>query len=96
MSRTGVRPVPEELDKDGVSVEVVDVPTLVPLDIETIVASVRKTSRAVESFERPPRFIPGAGALPPIKGSRALGTPPYGLERQPSPSGAPPCPPLLR
>ena len=34
--------VAEELDKDGISVEVVDVRTLVPLDVETIVNSVKQ------------------------------------------------------
>ncbi|HEY3260905.1 MAG TPA: transketolase C-terminal domain-containing protein, partial [Pseudonocardiaceae bacterium] len=43
--------IAEELDKDGISVEVIDVRTLVPLDIETIAASVRKTSRAVVLHE---------------------------------------------
>jgi pyruvate/2-oxoglutarate/acetoin dehydrogenase E1 component len=37
----------EELDKDGISVEVVDPRTLQPLDAATILASVRKTHRAV-------------------------------------------------
>jgi len=37
----------EQLAEEGVSVEVVDVRTLVPLDIDTIVNSVRKTGRAV-------------------------------------------------
>ncbi len=36
-----------ELEKDGISVEVVDPRTLRPLDKETILASVRKTHRAV-------------------------------------------------
>jgi len=35
------------LAKDGVSVEVVDIRSLVPLDMETILASVRKTGRCV-------------------------------------------------
>jgi pyruvate/2-oxoglutarate/acetoin dehydrogenase E1 component len=39
--------VAEELAKEGVSVEVVDPRTLRPMDIETIVGSVRKTHRAV-------------------------------------------------
>ena len=43
--------VADELDKDGISVEVIDIRTLVPLDIETIVASVQKTSRAVVLHE---------------------------------------------
>jgi pyruvate/2-oxoglutarate/acetoin dehydrogenase E1 component len=41
----------EELAKDGISVEVVDVRTVKPLDTETIVASVKKTSRAVVLHE---------------------------------------------
>jgi pyruvate/2-oxoglutarate/acetoin dehydrogenase E1 component len=37
----------EEVEKDGISVEVVDPRTLQPLDSETILASVRKTHRAI-------------------------------------------------
>ncbi|MBO9130328.1 alpha-ketoacid dehydrogenase subunit beta [Bacillus sp. 165] len=37
----------EELEKEGVSVEVVDLRTVQPLDIETIIASVEKTGRVV-------------------------------------------------
>ncbi|MDQ0155849.1 alpha-ketoacid dehydrogenase subunit beta [Robertmurraya andreesenii] len=37
----------EELEKEGFSVEVVDLRTVSPLDIETIIASVEKTGRAV-------------------------------------------------
>lgn len=37
----------EELEKEGYSVEVVDLRTISPLDVETIVASVEKTGRAV-------------------------------------------------
>lgn len=37
----------EELEKEGHSVEVVDLRTVSPLDIETIIASVEKTGRAV-------------------------------------------------
>ena len=40
-----------ELEKDGISVEVVDPRTLVPLDEETILASVRKTHRLVVAHE---------------------------------------------
>lgn len=36
-----------ELAKEGVSVEVVDLRTLVPLDVETILGSVRKTGRLI-------------------------------------------------
>jgi 2-oxoisovalerate dehydrogenase E1 component beta subunit len=52
--------VAQELDKDGISVEVVDVRTLVPLDVETIVNSVRKTSRAVVLHEAAKRLGYGA------------------------------------
>jgi pyruvate dehydrogenase E1 component beta subunit len=41
----------EEAGKDGISVEVVDPRTLLPLDEETIVASVRKTTRCVTAHE---------------------------------------------
>jgi len=41
----------EELAREGVEVEVVDLRTLVPLDEETVVASVKKTSRALVVHE---------------------------------------------
>ena len=41
----------EELKQDGISVEVVDPRTLSPIDMPTILASVRKTSRAVVAHE---------------------------------------------
>jgi pyruvate dehydrogenase E1 component beta subunit len=41
----------EEAEQDGVSVEVVDPRTLLPLDEETIVSSVRKTTRCVVAHE---------------------------------------------
>jgi len=37
----------DELEKEGYSVEVVDLRTVAPLDIDTIIASVEKTSRAI-------------------------------------------------
>ncbi|WP_305091223.1 transketolase C-terminal domain-containing protein, partial [Staphylococcus aureus] len=37
----------EELEKDGYSVEVIDLRTVQPLDVATLVASVEKTGRAV-------------------------------------------------
>lgn len=37
----------DELAKNGVSAEVIDLRTLVPLDIDTIVASIKKTNRAI-------------------------------------------------
>ncbi len=41
----------ETLAAEGISVEIVDLRTLVPLDEETILASVRKTSRAIVLHE---------------------------------------------
>jgi len=41
----------EEADKDGISVEVVDPRTLLPLDEEAIVESVKKTTRCVTAHE---------------------------------------------
>ncbi|MBD7966050.1 MAG: alpha-ketoacid dehydrogenase subunit beta [Bacillota bacterium] len=37
----------EELEKEGISAEVIDLRTISPLDIETIMASVEKTGRAI-------------------------------------------------
>ena len=45
--------VAEELSREGVSVEVVDPRTLVPMDAETLRASVRKTGRVVIVDEAP-------------------------------------------
>jgi len=50
----------EEAEKQGVSVEVVDPRTLQPLDEETLVASVRKTNRAVVAHEAVTRMGFGA------------------------------------
>ncbi len=41
----------EELEKQGVSVEVIDPRTIKPLDIETIINSVKKTNRLVVAEE---------------------------------------------
>lgn len=37
----------EELEKSGIKAEVIDLRTLMPLDIDTIVASIKKTNRAI-------------------------------------------------
>jgi pyruvate/2-oxoglutarate/acetoin dehydrogenase E1 component len=52
--------VAADLDKEGISVEVVDLRTLVPLDVETLVTSVKKTSRAVVLHEAALRMGYGA------------------------------------
>ena len=41
----------KEMEKTGVSVEVIDLRTIVPLDIETILASVRKTGKVIVFYE---------------------------------------------
>lgn len=40
-----------QLEKEGVSVEIIDLRTILPLDSETILASVRKTNRALVVYE---------------------------------------------
>jgi acetoin:2,6-dichlorophenolindophenol oxidoreductase subunit beta len=50
----------DQLEQEGISVEVVDVRTLVPLDVDTIVGSVKKTSRAVVLHEAAKRLGYGA------------------------------------
>ncbi len=47
-------------DEEGVETEVIDLLTLSPLDLETLVASVGKTGRAVIVHEAPRSFGPGA------------------------------------
>ena len=50
----------DELAKDGIAVEVVDLRTLVPLDLATVIASVRKTTRLVVAHESVGFCGPGA------------------------------------
>ena len=50
----------EELEKEGVSVEVVDPRTIRPLDIDTIIRSVKKTNRVVIAEESHPFASVGA------------------------------------
>jgi pyruvate dehydrogenase E1 component beta subunit len=52
--------VAKELEREGVSVEVVDLRSIVPLDMETVLASVRKTGRAVIAHEAQVDFGVGA------------------------------------
>ncbi len=47
-------------EKDGVQAEVIDLLTVSPLDDETLIASVRKTGRALVVHEAPRSFGPGA------------------------------------
>ena len=39
--------VADELEKEGISVEIIDLRSLFPLDVKTIIASIKKTNRAV-------------------------------------------------
>lgn len=50
----------EELADDGISVEVLDLRTVWPLDVDAILATVRKTSRAVVLYESHKAFGIGA------------------------------------
>jgi 2-oxoisovalerate dehydrogenase E1 component len=43
--------VAKQLEKEGVSAEVIDLRTIVPVDMETVLASVRKTNRALVVYE---------------------------------------------
>jgi pyruvate dehydrogenase E1 component beta subunit len=63
----------EELAADGIELEVIDPRTLVPLDIETILASVRRTSRALVVQEAV--RTAGAGLDAPVWRLGALDTP---------------------
>ncbi len=49
-----------ELEKEGISVEIIDPRTVIPLDKETIFTSVRKTGRVVIAHEAPKRGGVGA------------------------------------
>ncbi|MED1472424.1 alpha-ketoacid dehydrogenase subunit beta [Bacillus salipaludis] len=62
----------EELAKEGISAEIIDPRTLVPLDIETIVESVKKTSRAVVVYEAVQRGGYGAEIASLINESEAF------------------------
>src|SRR5436305_8929104 len=52
--------VAEQADSEGISVEVVDPRTLQPLDVDGLVASVKKTNRAVVAHEAVTRMGFGA------------------------------------
>ena len=58
----------EELEKDGISCEVIDPRTIRPLDIETIVESVKKTNRVVIAEESHPFCGVGAEISAEIHG----------------------------
>ncbi|MEW5723271.1 MAG: transketolase C-terminal domain-containing protein, partial [Thermodesulfobacteriota bacterium] len=68
----------EELEKENISVEVVDPRTLYPLDVATILESVEKTGRLVVAHEACKLYGPGAEILSSIieKGLHLLKAPP--------------------
>ncbi len=67
----------EAAAKNGISVEVIDLRTLSPLDIETIISSVQKTGRAVIANEAPKfgSFAAEVAALIAEKAIDSLGAP---------------------
>ena len=60
----------EDAEKEGISVEVVDPRTLLPLDEETIIASVKKTTRCVTAHEAVTRGGFGAELTAVIQAGR--------------------------
>ncbi|HPZ60283.1 MAG TPA: transketolase C-terminal domain-containing protein, partial [Bacillota bacterium] len=50
----------EKLEKEGISVEVIDLRTIVPLDIDTVVESVKKTGKLIVADEAHERCGVGA------------------------------------
>ncbi|PWW32351.1 pyruvate dehydrogenase E1 component beta subunit [Cytobacillus oceanisediminis] len=62
----------EKLEQEGISVEVIDPMTLVPLDVETIVSSVKKTGRALVVYEAVQRGGYGAEIASVITESEAF------------------------
>lgn len=72
----------EELEKDGVSVEVIDPRTLEPLDMDTILGSVDKTGRVVVVDEDVLRCgVPGEILMQIYEHRRITGEPPVAMAR---------------
>ena len=72
-----MRPTLKAVQEVQASVEVIDLLTISPLDIETIVASVNKTGRCVIVQEAPRSFGPSVGAhrAPQRRGAERLEAP---------------------
>lgn len=83
----------DELEKEDISVEIVDPRTLYPLDVDTILKSVEKTGRLVVAHEACKFYGPGAEILSTIieKGMRLLKAPPkrVGMPHVPYPVSPP-------
>lgn len=63
----GVLELAREMSNEGIELEVIDPRTLRPLDVETIVASVKKTNRCVIVHEHWPQGGPGAQIVDEIQ-----------------------------
>lgn len=63
----------QQLDDDGISVEVIDLRTLVPLDLATVLDSVRKTTKLVVAHESVGFCGPGAEVAATV-GTELFGT----------------------
>ena len=79
----------ELLEREGISVEVIDPRTLFPLDIDTIVQSVQKTSRLVVTHEAPERGGFAAEVIAQVAG-KAFGAIDAPIQRVCAPSVPPP------
>ncbi|MFC2038004.1 alpha-ketoacid dehydrogenase subunit beta [Chloroflexota bacterium] len=79
----------ELLEAEGISIEVVDPRTLFPLDIDAIIASVKKTSRLVVTHEAPERGGFAAEVIAQIA-NRAFGYVDAPIQRVCAPSVPPP------
>lgn len=77
----------EALAEQGISVEVVDPRCLAPLDVDTVVASVRKTRRLVVADDAPPRAGAAAEIVAAVVEAAhdALVCPPRRVTRPPAP-----------
>jgi pyruvate/2-oxoglutarate/acetoin dehydrogenase E1 component len=84
----------ELLEAEGISIEVVDPRTLFPLDIEAIIASVKKTSRLVVTHEAPERGGFAAEVIAQIA-DRAFGYIDAPIQRVCAPSVPPPFAPNM-
>jgi pyruvate dehydrogenase E1 component beta subunit len=72
----------EELEKEGISAEVIDPRTLEPLDLDTILQSVDKTSRIVVVDEDVLRCgVPGEILMQVYEHRRGTGKPPAAMAR---------------
>lgn len=77
----------EELAADGVSVELIDPRTLIPLDLETIAASVERTARLVVVQEAPPQGNWGSALIAEVARANfeSLDAPPAFVSGDPTP-----------